>query len=90
MRAPRAPHRMAQADAAPVHVGDVTIEAEFLLAADVLACKGLVQLDELEAVKIEIWVSLQEVFDCRNRAKTHDRGVACHRGRMATDAVPAV
>jgi len=41
-----------QSAARAVHVGDLPVDAELLLAADVLAGKGLVELDELEVGKL--------------------------------------
>ena len=47
------PHRVAETDARAVDVGDLPVQAQLLLAAEILGGEGLVDLDQLEVGELE-------------------------------------
>src|SRR5689334_3872159 len=50
---PSRPQRMAESDRSAIHVGLLTIEAQFFLDREILGCEGLVHFDQVDVIQSE-------------------------------------
>ena len=66
---------MTQADTGAVYIGYLPIQTQFLFTTEVLGRECLVQFNQLKILYLDVRIFLQEIFNCRDRAQTHHRGM---------------
>ena len=64
-------HRVAQADAGAVDVGDFAVQVQVTFAADILGGEGFVQFHEVEVGDGQL-VAVHQIIHGRYRGKAHD------------------